>query len=313
MKPRLFIALAATLGVGLAGYLAICTALTDTPAAPPAERISLSAPAGISGVSFEAPPKASPASGTQPDKRALRQESYIVDFDAIPLEYTRLPFYIPENSLLYAEFSQSRPDLDPEAVVWMVNAFVHVPFYSEIQVNYSPNPLLITPAFRLPYDFAPTALVPVNHDDCPHLATPETVAAFREMRYSARAAGFNLSVVSGHRTSQRQLRLWNNGGRRDGRIARPYHSEHQTGRALDFWGPGGRGLMDSNSPVGRWAAANAHHYGFIVRYRAEATHITGYIYEPWHFTYVGLEISLYMHNNNILSLEEFVGRNPDLR
>jgi D-alanyl-D-alanine carboxypeptidase len=119
-----------------------------------------------------------------------------------------------------------------------------------------------------------------------------------------------LSITSAFRTAERQRQLFSRNGYRDGAIARPYHSEHQTGRALDLWGPGG--LLDARgpSPTGLWVADNAHYYGFIIRYRAETTHITGYIHEPWHITYVGTAISMYMFENNILSLEEFVGRNP---
>ncbi|MCL1862197.1 MAG: M15 family metallopeptidase [Defluviitaleaceae bacterium] len=228
----------------------------------------------------------------------------------IPWEYTALPFYMHDNSDLYAEFWRQRPDLDVETVIWKVNASVHIPFYSQIRINHQPNPLFVSPTYRLPYGFLPAELVSVNHDECHLLATPETVAAFRRLREASQNAGFDISVTSAYRTATRQSELWVNGGRRDGRVARPHHSEHQTGRALDLWGPGG--LLDAGgpSPTGRWVAANAHNYGFIIRYRAETTHITGYIHEPWHITFVGETISQYMHDNNILSLEEFVGRNP---
>ncbi|MCL2225485.1 MAG: M15 family metallopeptidase [Defluviitaleaceae bacterium] len=228
----------------------------------------------------------------------------------IPAEYAFLPFYIHENAALYAAFLQERPYLDVETIIWKVNASVHVPFYSQIRVNHQPNPLFITPTYRLPYGFTPAMLVPVNHAECHLRATPEAVAAFVSLRTSARANGFDLAVTSAYRTARRQSELWVGGGRRDGRVARPYHSEHQTGRALDLWGPGG--LLDASgpSPTGRWVADNVHYHGFIIRYRAETTHITGYIHEPWHITYVGAAIAMYMHNNNIISLEEFVGRNP---
>lgn len=221
-----------------------------------------------------------------------------------------LSFYIQENSAAYAAFQLERPELDFETVVWKVNASVHVPFYSEIRVNNLPNPLFVTPSYRLPDGFVPHELVPVNNEDCILLATPETVAAFRSMRAWAQNAGIDLSVTSAYRTATRQAELWENGGRADGAVARPHHSEHQTGRALDLWGPGG--LLDASgpSPAGQWVAENAHRYGFIVRYRAETTHITGFMHEPWHLTYVGTEISMYMFEHNILSLEEFAGRNP---
>jgi hypothetical protein len=202
-------------------------------------------------------------------------------------EYTFLPFYIHENAVLYAEFRQERPDLDTETIIWKVNASVHVPFFSQININHDPNPLFISPAYRLPDGFSPPLLVSVNNDDCHLLAKPEVVDAFREFRRASQAAGFDLSVTSAFRTAARQSELWENGGQRDGSVARPYHSEHQTGRALDLWGPGG--LLDASgpSPTGKWVAENAHNYGFIIRYRAETTHITGYIHEPWHITYVG--------------------------
>ena len=220
------------------------------------------------------------------------------------------PFYIAENAHLYDYFQSIRPDLDNETIVWKVNSHLHLPFYYYVRINFDPNPLLINPFYRLPPGFIPNELVPVNNEECILRATPETVAAFRSLRSAAQQNQLDLSVTSAFRTAARQAELFEQQGFRDGVVARPYHSEHQTGRALDLWGPGG--LLDARGPsvTGIWVAGNAHYHGFIIRYRAETTHITGYIYEPWHITYVGLEISMYMHVNDILSLEEFVGRNP---
>ena len=227
--------------------------------------------------------------------------------------YAAFPFYIAANAQYYVEFHEQNPHLDAETVVWKVNAFLHIPFYYHIQVNYDLNPLLVNPSHRLPYGFVPAVLVPVYDGNPDLLATPETAAAFRQMRTSAQQVGLDLAVVSAYRTAERQRVLFERQSR-DGVVARPYHSEHQTGRALDLWGP--NGLLDSGggppSPTGLWVAENAHNYGFIVRYTEENTHITGFIPEPWHITYVGLEISQYMHLNNILSLEEFVARNPGI-
>ena len=224
------------------------------------------------------------------------------------LPFSYFAFYIPENAARYAQFAINRPDLDTETIVWMVNVYLDYPFFERIQTNYAPNPIFISPAFRLPPEFTPPQLVPVNDENCILRATPETVTAFRALRATAQAAGFNLSATSAYRPVTRQAELWERQNFRDGAVARPYHSEHQTGRAIDLWGPGG--LLDSQgpSPTGLWVADNAHYYGFIIRYRAETTHITGYIFEPWHITYVGVEISRYMFDNNILSLEEYIGR-----
>ena len=238
-------------------------------------------------------------------------ESPFLTLPTQPSPFSALSYYIPENAEAYEYFQVARPDLDVETIVWKVNVSLHLPFYTGIQINYEPRPLLITPFFRLPPGFSPDIMIPVNSSYCSHRATPETVAAFRLMREAAWLDNIRLTAVSAFRSAARQSALWERGGRRDGAVARPYHSEHQTGRALDLGGPDGR-LLDSRgpTPTGIWVAENAHEFGFIVRYRAETTHITGYIHEPWHITYVGLDISMYMYNNNILSLEEFVGRNP---
>lgn len=227
------------------------------------------------------------------------------------VRFDTLQFYIPENAHYYAAFYADNPHFTAEEIVWKVNAHLHLPFYYVIFVNEDPNPLLVNPFYRLPAGFTPAGMVPVNNQNCTLRAVPEAVTAFRALRATAAENGHNLVVASAFRTAGRQAQLFSARNYVDGVVARPYHSEHQTGRALDFGAPGG-GLLDSrrSTPMGRWVAANAHYYGFILRYRAETTHITGFIFEPWHFTYVGVAISMYMHENNIMSLEEFIGRNP---
>ena len=228
--------------------------------------------------------------------------------------FAAFPFFIPENEETYAKFHAERPELDAETVVWMVNVHLHLPFFYKISINEDPVPLLVNSFYRLPEGFLPHSLVSATHDTCSFRVTPETAAAFRKLRASALEAGFGISISSAFRPAHRQQGIFHARGGGDGRTMRPYHSEHQTGRALDLNGPGGR-LLDRSGPTaaGTWVAENAHLYGFIIRYRAETTHITGIVHEPWHITYVGTEISMYMHNNGILSLEEFVGRNPGAR
>ncbi len=58
------------------------------------------------------------------------------------------------------------------------------------------------------------------------------------------------------------------------------------------------------TPEGKWLAANAHRFGFIIRYPEGKEHITGYSYEPWHIRYVGAEIAQYLFTHS-LTLEEY--------
>lgn len=92
--------------------------------------------------------------------------------------------------------------------------------------------------------------------------------------------------------------------------ARPGYSEHQTGLAADL-SVAGQGcairVCFANTKGGKWLAANAWRYGFILRYPNGATQITGYQFEPWHFRYVGIELSTEMHNTKVTVLETFFG------
>lgn len=95
--------------------------------------------------------------------------------------------------------------------------------------------------------------------------------------------------------------------------ARPGYSEHQTGLAADVIAcTPGCGSMDGfgSSSTGRWVAANAWRYGFIVRYEAGRTSITGYAAEPWHLRYVGAALAADYHAGGFHTLEQYLGYSP---
>lgn len=91
-------------------------------------------------------------------------------------------------------------------------------------------------------------------------------------------------------------------------VAPPGSSEHQSGLALDVTTSANSYSLTgsfADTTAGQWLAENCWQYGFILRYPAEKTAITGYIYEPWHFRYVGLPHAEYMRFNG-LCLEEYL-------
>ena len=89
--------------------------------------------------------------------------------------------------------------------------------------------------------------------------------------------------------------------------ARPGFSEHQTGLAVDIANIN-KTLIEENDKEFTWLKNNAHKYGFILRYQKNAEKITGYIYEPWHYRYVGTELASYIYSNNI-TYDEYIARN----
>lgn len=82
-------------------------------------------------------------------------------------------------------------------------------------------------------------------------------------------------------------------------VAVPGTSEHHLGLAVDLIGKSAQ----------EWLAEHCWEYGFILRYTAEKQALTGIINEPWHFRYVGLEVSMDMKDSG-LCLEEYLGAVP---
>ncbi len=94
--------------------------------------------------------------------------------------------------------------------------------------------------------------------------------------------------------------------------APPGTSEHQTGLGIDMHNLSSANQSFGNTEAGKWLAANAHRFGFILRYAKDKEAITGYMYEPWHFRFVGREHATKIYNEG-LCLEEYLAKYyPDM-
>ena len=133
----------------------------------------------------------------------------------------------------------------------------------------------------------------------------EAARALETMFMAAkREADHTLYAVSGYRSYGIQQILFNGkvqavGSRAaaERTVSPPGASEHQLGLAMDIQSPSQLNLNRTfgETEEGKWTAANAHRFGFILRYKAEWTETTGYAYEPWHFRYVGVAHAKAIH------------------
>lgn len=139
--------------------------------------------------------------------------------------------------------------------------------------------------------------------------TTETSNAFAAMQTAAAAAGHNIYISSGFRSFSAQTNVYNKYKANEGQdgadkhSARPGHSEHQSGLAFDL-----NSITQAfgATPEGIWTAQNAHLYGFIVRYPQGKEGITGYIWEPWHLRYLGVDLATTLYTSG-QTLEEYLG------
>lgn len=142
-------------------------------------------------------------------------------------------------------------------------------------------------------------------------ACKDAVAA---MLTDCQKSGCNPAMVSGYRSYWDQLSVFQKkvaemGGynRAKGIVAVPGTSEHHLGLAVDITDSYNRAmnLGQANNATQKWLMEHCWDYGFILRYPEGSTDYTGIIYEPWHYRYVGLELSKELQELGIC-LEEYL-------
>lgn len=128
---------------------------------------------------------------------------------------------------------------------------------------------------------------------------------------AAEKEDFTFYGLSGNRTWETQEGIYENEPEDS---AKAGQSEHQLGFAMDLVSSNMGYLSESfgTTDEGKWLAANAHTYGFIIRYPKGKEDITGYPYEPWHVRYVGVEFATYLYTNNLTMEEFFATSNANL-
>jgi len=184
-------------------------------------------------------------------------------------------------------------------------------FYTDIKPVVDPDCLtvLVNKYYQLPRDYIPRDLEPVisDYSDGEHCLRHEARFALENMGKEANNQGISIKACSAFRSYDYQEEVYLRKKtdmvtmeeyqiERDRVSARPGHSEHQTGLAVDV---NETEQTFEDTPAGRWLAENSYRYGFILRYPKGKEHITGYDYEPWHYRYLGNELAHKVYDSGL--------------
>ncbi|MEI5907687.1 D-alanyl-D-alanine carboxypeptidase family protein [Bacillus spongiae] len=193
--------------------------------------------------------------------------------------------------------------------------------YPDLADDYMSTLALINKRYFLPSDYVPVELVEPNvpftfEENLPKkLMVQEAALALEELFSAAKKDGIDLLAVSGYRSydDQTSIFAWNSNlhGEEEANqfSARPGHSEHQSGLAMDVSSKSvSYALIEEfgETMEGIWIAEHSADYGFIIRYPEGKEEITGYTYEPWHLRFVGKEAAKEIWREEI-TLEEYLG------
>lgn len=179
-------------------------------------------------------------------------------------------------------------------------------------------------SYALPSDYAPADLVPASTAGLTGASGTKLVSGriaddLAAMSAAWRAAGLQVIVESAYRSYGNQAATFNSWVSRLGygaalaRSARPGHSEHQLGTALDLTSPGWGGRFGdwaAESAEGAWMATHGWEYGFVMSYPAGSQAQTCFSYEPWHYRWIGREAAAAQRASGLYPrqfLERYVG------
>lgn len=201
-----------------------------------------------------------------------------------------LLFYTKDIDLFGAShYKNIKPVKNPDAIMVLVNKNY------QLNQQYVPNDL---ETISIQYAYENKKL------------RKEAKEAFEMLSRDAKNLGYRIIVTSAYRDYQYQQKLFEEYTKEKGEAyalecsARPGHSEHQTGLAIDVAGSNDDYDEFESTIEFPWMKENAHLYGFILRYPKGKEKITGFKYEPWHYRYVGNEIAKIIYEENI-TLEEY--------
>ena len=218
-------------------------------------------------------------------------------------------YYLRKNLEEYLTYKSENPDKSNTDVISIVNTSSNIDWYDVIKPSdiSRGNLVLVNKYNYLPdnYEIEDLVNMSIKVAFSGKEIKKEVYDAFYNLSMDARKEDLTIVANSTYRDYNYQAALYkrykNNKGQNyaDSYAARPGHSEHQTGLAIDVSTLNSSMENFHETEEYTWLINNAHKYGFILRYPEGKEYITGYNYESWHYRYVGVDVATQIKNENI--------------
>jgi len=215
-------------------------------------------------------------------------------------KFNMVPNGVFDQEMRYFFDSVYFKELCPDAKPDQDKSYENVSRRISVPIDYIPGDLI-----RLPRSTKTVGVMCLSKEPAMRL---------QAMFEDAQKDGHSLAVFSAYRSAyiQNQLvkyYLETIGPAGLAGVAEAGHSEHQLGTTVDISGKsvGYAGPTEKfgNTPEGKWLKENSYKYGFIMSYPQGKFQETGYIYEPWHFRYIGIDIAKDIHDQGFTIQQYF--------
>lgn len=205
-----------------------------------------------------------------------------------------------------------------EDTVTFVNAYLDKDYYTNdiplSKEEASKLDVIVNKYYKLDKDYEPEDLTVINSKFASGTQKLRKEAAdkFEEMASDMLKENLKIYAGSTYRSYSYQEGLYNRYVKKDGfkeaetYSARAGYSEHQLGLAVDIVNGKWNYLSEGDKEY-TWLVNNSYKYGFILRYPHESEYITGYVFEDWHFRYLGIDLATKVHESK-LTYDEYIAR-----
>lgn len=227
------------------------------------------------------------------------------------LNWIDTDYLIPQRLARYIAYAKKYDALLPRSVVERVNANRDIPFYTQtVPADLTTWPILVNKYHYLNAGYVPKDLVQAQGCGQPTLVK-EAADAYDLMCADITKVGLTLNEATSYRSYAFQASLYQSYLKSYGQTytdtiaARPGFSEHQTGYAIDLNTGDPSFAIFVTTATYRWVSQHCTDYGFILRYPQGKEDVTGYRFESWHYTYVGIDTAKAIAESG-LTLDEYL-------
>lgn len=231
------------------------------------------------------------------------------EYSSIITDLIQEEYFLFKNLDTYLEYCNTNKNIDITDVITKINTRTYLDYYTDIRdVDLTKGTLaIVNKYYKVNAEYEPDDLVNMSLSNAynGHKTRQVLYTEYMKMCSDAKKSGYTLVTTSSYRTNSFQDALYTGYVNKRGKAyadtisARPGHSEHQLGLALDIVTLKSGFDNFEDTPEYLWLKDNAHKYGFIIRYPKGKEDITGYSFEPWHYRYIGVEAATYIYTNDI--------------
>ena len=240
--------------------------------------------------------------------------------DDILVDFINQRYFIYENLDKYLEYHKRNLKMDKSKIVAIINTEANIEWIdTEKESDTSLNELMLVNRLYSLGEYVPDDIVnvPVKYAYSGKKLSNSVIDKLIELCDAASLEGYTFVVSDGYRSYKEQKKLYDSYAKSYGKseadkiIARPGHSEYQTGLSFDLVPYNKTFKNPKESNEYKWLRDNAYKYGFIFRFQEDKEYLTGFKEYTWRLRYVGEDAANIMYDEEICFEEYYayyVGR-----